>query len=118
MRYAGPVGTEIQGWLRVKEAGRYQVAADLWATFSNSNNSPPTCFLQAWVEDHSLGQQTAYMVPKGGKEASATLVPGAELQPGLYRLRAWAVCTAPPGIATTAELLLKAPSAGLPSGCA
>ena len=35
---------------------------------------------------------------------------GAELQPGLYRLRAWVACTTPQGVATTAELLLKAPS--------
>jgi len=35
---------------------------------------------------------------------------GAELQPGLYRLRVWTACTTPQGVATTAELLLKAPS--------
>ena len=110
VRYVGPVGVEIQGWLRVKEAGRYQVATDLSASFTSNANSPPTCLLQVWVEDHSLGQQTFYMVPKSGKEADTTLVLGAELQPGLYRLRVWSVCTEPPGIATTSELLLKAPS--------
>ena len=36
--------------------------------------------------------------------------PGAELQPGLYRLRAWIACTTPQGVVTTAELLFKAPS--------
>ena len=42
-------------------------------------------------------------------EADATLVLGAELQPGLYRLRVWTVCDAPWGISTTSELL-KTPS--------
>ena len=31
VRYAGPVGVEIQGWLKAKEAGRYQLATDLTA---------------------------------------------------------------------------------------
>ena len=110
VRYVGPVGAEIQGWLRAKEAGRYEVATDLSASLTSNANSPPTCLLQVWIEDHSLGQQTFYMVPKSGKEATTTLVLGAELQPGLYRLRVWTVCTAPPGVATTSELLLKAPS--------
>ncbi len=35
---------------------------------------------------------------------------GAELQPGLYRLRAWTACTTSQLVTTTAELLLKAPS--------
>jgi hypothetical protein len=111
VRYVGPVGAEIQGWLRAKEAGRYELATDLTASFANTGNSPPMCFLQAWIEDRSLGQQTLYATPKNGsKEADATLVLGAELQPGLYRLRVWTVCTEPPGITTTSDLLLKAPS--------
>lgn len=35
---------------------------------------------------------------------------GAELQPGIYRLRLWTACTAPVSVTTTSELLLKAPS--------
>jgi hypothetical protein len=50
------------------------------------------------------------VTPKSGKEADATLVLCAELQPGLYRLRVWTVCNEPPGITTTSDLLLKAPS--------
>ena len=50
------------------------------------------------------------MIQKSGKEAAAILVLGAELQPGHYRLRVWTVCTEPPGITTTSDLLLKAPS--------
>ena len=35
---------------------------------------------------------------------------GAELQPGLHRLRIWTACTAPESVTTTFELLLKTPS--------
>jgi hypothetical protein len=110
VRYVGPVGAEIQGWLRAREAGRYEIATDLSASLTTNANSPPTCFLQAWIEDRSLGQKTLFVTPKSGLEADATLVLGAELQPGLYRLRVWTVCTEPPGITTTSDLLLKAPS--------
>ena len=44
-------------------------------------------------------------------EASYHLaVLGDELQPGLYCMRVWTACAIPPGVAATAELLLKAPS--------
>jgi len=46
----------------------------------------------------------------GKQEATASLVLGTELQSGLYRLRVWTACTTPQGVATTSELLLKAPS--------
>ena len=110
VRYAGPVGIELQGWLRAREAGRYQVGTDLTARFNVGAGVPPTCFLQAWLEGRSLDQRTVVVTRPGSQEATASLVLGAELQPGLYRLRVWTVCTTPQGVATTAELLLKAPS--------
>ena len=110
MRYAGAVGAEIHGWLRAKEAGRYELATDLSSHFAGTNNSPPTCLLHAWLEDQSLGERTVFVTNPHNNEADATLVLGAELQPGLYRLRVWTVCDAPWGISTTSELLLKAPS--------
>ncbi len=110
VRYVGPVGAEIQGWLRAKEAGRYELATDLSAHFAGTNNSPPTCLLHAWLEDQSLGERTVFVTNPRNNEADATLVLGAELQPGLYRLRVWTACDAPSGIATTSELLLKTPS--------
>jgi len=48
VRYAGPVGVELQGWLRAREAGRYQIGTDLTASFKNGQ-SVPTCFFQAWL---------------------------------------------------------------------
>ena len=70
----------------------------------------PTCYLQAWLEGRSLDGRSVLVSNPGKQEATASLVLGAELQPGLYRLRAWIACTTPQGVATTAELLLKAPS--------
>jgi hypothetical protein len=73
-----------------------------------------TCFYQAWVEGRSLGQRTTPLIGRpangGSNEVQASLVLGAELQPGLYRLRTWAVCNPPPGVTLTVEALLKAPS--------
>lgn len=92
MRYAGPVGVELQGWLRAREAGRYQVGIDLAASFRNGQ-SVPTCFFQAWLEGRSLDQLSTPVSNPGKQEATASLVLGAELQPGLYRLRAWIACT-------------------------
>ena len=109
VRYAGPVGVELQGWLRAREAGRYQIGADLTAAFKGSPLAP-TCFLQAWLEGRSLDGRSVLVSSPGKPEATASLVLGAELQPGLYRLRVWIACTTPQGVATTSELLLKAPS--------
>jgi hypothetical protein len=86
------------------------MATDLSVHFRSTAASPPTCYVQAWLEDHSLGQRTVFVTHPGSNDAQATLVLGAELQPGLYRLRVWTVCDAPPGITTTSALLLKAPS--------
>jgi len=110
VRYAGPAGAEIQGWLKVKEAGRYQLGTDLTARFAIDALIAPTCFLQAWLEGRSLDQRSVLVARPANREASASLVLGAELQPGIYRLRVWTACTAPQGVTTTSELLLKAPS--------
>ena len=109
VRYAGPVGVELQGWLRAREAGRYQVGADFTAAFKGSPVAP-TCYLQAWLEGRSLDGRSILVSNPGKQEATASLMLGAELQPGLYRLRIWTVCAIPPGVTATAELLLKAPS--------
>ncbi len=110
VRYTGPVGVEIQGWLQVKEAGRYQLGTDLTAHFAGSNLIAPTCFLQAWLEGRSLDQRSTPVSQPNSHDASASLVLGAELQPGIYRLRVWTDCTTPLGVSTTSELLIKAPS--------
>ncbi len=83
VRYVGPVGAKLQGWLRAKEAGRYELATDLSAHFQSNGNSPPTCLLHASLEDHSLGEHTVYVANARNNEAAATLVLAADLQPGL-----------------------------------
>ena len=110
VRYAGPVGVELQGWLKAKEAGRYQIGADFTARFGSGAGLAPTCFLQAWLEGRSLDGRNILVARPGSNEANASLVLGADLQPGLYRLRTWIACTAPQATTTSAEVLLKAPS--------
>ncbi len=110
VRYAGPVGAEIQGWLQAKEAGRYQIGTDLTAHFAGLTFIAPTCFLQAWLEGRSLDQRSVLVSQPGSHDASGSLVLGAELQPGIYRLRVWTACTTVQGVTTTSELLIKAPS--------
>lgn len=110
VRYAGPVGVEIQGWLQAKEAGRYQIGTDLTAHFPGMTIIAPTCFLQAWLEGRSLDQRSVLVSQSGSRDASGSLVLGAELQPGIYRLRVWTDCTTVQGVSTTSELLIKTPS--------
>ena len=110
VRYVGPVGVELQGWLQAKEAGRYEIGTDLTAHFPIGFAVAPSCFLQAWFEGRRLDQRSVTLSRSSNSEATASLVLGAELQLGLYRLRVWSVCTASQGVTTTSELLLKAPS--------
>lgn len=110
VRYAGPVGIELQGWLRAREAGRYQVGVDFTARFVFGASIAPACRLQAWLEGQSLDQKTILVTGSSKQDGAASLVLGAELQPGLYRLRLWTACTVPQNVVTTAEILLKAPS--------
>lgn len=110
VRYAGPAGVEIQGWLKVGESGRYQLGTDFTAHFGVGAGLAPTCFLQAWLEGRSLDQRSVVVGHFGSQEATASLVLGAELQPGVYRLRVWTACTTPQNVTAAAELLLKAPS--------
>jgi len=110
VRFAGPVGVELQGWLKAKEAGRYQIGTDLTAHFGVGTMFAPTCFLQAWLEGHSLDQRSVLVSHPGSNNAEASLVLGAELQPGIYRLRVWTACTSPASVTIASELLLKAPS--------
>jgi len=110
VRHAGAAAVEIQDWFKAKEAGRYELGTDLTAHFSIGSVIAPTCFLQAWLEGRSLDQRSALVSHPGSQQAEASLVLGAELQPGIYRLRVWTACTAAQGVNTTSELLLKAPS--------
>ena len=110
VRYAGLTGVEWQGWLRTRETGRYEFELD-GSTVSPNNFTNSTCVFAGWLEDRSIGVQEA--TPSSGlaRPAPFSLVLGAELSPGLYKLRLWAVCT--PSVRNqrvSVTLLEKAPS--------
>ena len=92
VRYAGLTGVEWQGWLRAKEAGRYQLDID-GSTVSPNNYTLSTCVFAGWLQDRSIGMQEAKPRANLSQSAAFSLILGAELQPGLYKLRLWATCT-------------------------
>ena len=110
VRYAGLAGVELQGWLKVKEAGRVQLGEDLRATLGPTIVVGPECILQAWLEDRVIGTERAQLTPSSGREARASLVLGADLQPGLYKLRLWTACLPTRDTRIAAEVLIKTPS--------
>jgi hypothetical protein len=114
VRYTGLAGVEWQGWLRTRETDRYQFELD-GNTVSADNFTNSTCIFAGWLEDRSIGVQDATPTPtsSAARPAAFSLVLGAELQPGLYKLRLWAVCTPSRGVRNqriAVELLEKTPS--------
>ncbi len=112
IRYAGLTGVEWQGWLRAREAGRYQLDVD-GSTVSPNDFTFSTCVFTGWLEDRSIGIQEAKPRANVSQPAAFSLILGAELQPGLYKLRLWAVCTPTPSLRNqrvSIALLEKAPS--------
>jgi hypothetical protein len=131
VRYTGLTGIELQGWLKTTQAGRYELGEDL-------HGSPggvivgANCVLEVWLEDRVIGSQQGVLPvadSSGGRadcpeaqlvqsrleiggEQRLSLVTGANLQPGLYKLRLWTVCSsaAPRAARITVDLLLKSPS--------
>jgi hypothetical protein len=112
IRYAGLTGVEWQGWLRAREAGRYQLDVD-GSTVSPNEFTFSTCIFAGWLEDRSIGMQEAKPRANVSQPAAFSLILGAELQPGLYKLRLWATCTPTPSLRNqrvSIALLEKAPS--------
>ena len=112
VRYAGLTGVEWQGWLRAKEAGRYQLDID-GSTVSPNNYTLSTCVFAGWLQDRSIGMQEAKPRANLSHPAPFSLILGAELQPGLYKLRLWATCTPTPSVhnqRVSLALLEKTPS--------
>jgi hypothetical protein len=113
VRYTGLTGIELQGWLKTTQAGRYELGEDL-------HGSPggvivgANCVLEVWLEDRVIGSQQGVLpvADSSGGEQRLSLVTGANLQPGLYKLRLWTVCSsaAPRAARITVDLLLKSPS--------
>ena len=63
-----------------------------------------------WLEDRSIGSQREKIPITARGEKTILLVFGADLQPGLYRLRVWSACTPARDLrGLNAELLIKTP---------
>lgn len=110
VRYRGQAGIELQGWLRVAEAGRYQLGAEFGSPRGGMLGSL-SCGVALWLEDRQVGQQAGELSTSSANPVPLTLMLGAELQPGLYKLRFWTTCGhmfSP--VPVTAEVLIKAPS--------
>ena len=116
MRYRGLAGIELQGWLRAA-AGRRGRPLPAGARRHRRRRAAgaayvTTCRLAAWLEDRDLGFREAQARAAAGTEpARFTLVLGADLRPGLYKLRLWFACVrVGPGQRLAVEPLAKAPS--------
>src|SRR5207248_1025123 len=55
--YSGLTAVELQGWLKVKEPGRTQLAVEYDATTGFNVFSNPGCIASLWLEDRSIGSQ-------------------------------------------------------------
>ena len=111
VRYAELAGVELQGWFKAAQAGRYQFGEDLHGTLGPGAIVGADCALQVWLEDRVIGTQQSTLPPSASGEAKTSLVVGADLQPGLYKLRLWTACapTLPRQAHITADLLVKPP---------
>ena len=109
VRFTGLAGIELQGWLRVAAPGRTQIAVEYRANGVNALGTSD-CIATAWLEGRSIGSQTDEIALPAPTEKILDLNLGADLQPGLYRLRLWAACTPARDLRLNAELLIKSPS--------
>jgi len=112
VNFSGLAGIELQGWLKVKQAGRMQFVADLHGTLAPNMFVPPECLLQIWLEDRLVGPERATLAPDKNRDAKASMLIGAEVEPGLYKFRLWTACAAaqnPNSARVTLDLLIKSP---------
>jgi len=111
VRYNGLAAIELQGWLKITQAGRTQLAVEYRATTGSNVFVDPTCITAIWLEDRSIGSERAEIPMPAREEKTISMVFGADLEPGLYRLRAWLACTPPRDLRRlNAELLIKSTS--------
>jgi len=110
VRYSGLAGLELQGWLKVTAAGRTQLAVEYRATTGGNAVIPPSCLAIAWLEDRAIGAETGQIPAPARDEKTIDLILGADLQPGLYRLKLWTACTPTRDLKLNAEVLIKSPA--------
>ncbi len=107
VRYSGLTGLELQGWLKVTAAGRTQLAVEYRATSGGNAVIPPSCLVTAWLDDRAIGADTGQIPTPAREEKTIDLILGADLQPGLYRLKLWTACTPTRDLRLNAEVLIK-----------
>jgi hypothetical protein len=107
VRYSGLAGLELQGWLKVTAAGRTQLTVEYRATTGGNAVIPPSCLVTAWLEDRAIGAETGQIPTPAREEKTIDLILGADLQPGLYRLKLWTACTPTRDLRLNAEVLIK-----------
>ncbi|MBZ9709842.1 hypothetical protein LB543_24345 [Mesorhizobium sp. ESP7-2] len=111
VRYTGLAAVELQGWLKIAQPGRTQLAVEYRATTGSNVFIDPTCIASVWLEDRSIGSRRGEIPMPAREEQTVSLVYGADLQPGLYKLRAWLACTPPRDLRRlSAVMLIKSPS--------
>ena len=109
VRFAGLAGLELQGWLKIAATGRTQIAVEFRGSDPNFGGVSD-CAANVWLEGRSIGAQNGEMAFPAPVEKVVDFNFGADLQPGLYRLRLWAVCTPVRDLKLNAEILIKGPS--------
>lgn len=108
--YTGLTSVELQGWLKIAEPGRTQLAVEYRATTGSNVFGNAGCIASLWLEDRSIGSQHGEIPMPAREQKSVSFIFGADLQPGLYKLRAWLACTEPRDLrALYAQLLIKTP---------
>ena len=107
VRYTGLAGLELQGWLKVTAAGRTQLGVEYRATTGGNAVIPPSCLVTAWLEDRAIGAETGQIPTPAREMKTIDLILGADLQPGLYRLKLWTACTPTRDLRLNAEILIK-----------
>ncbi len=102
----------MAGWLRAKEPGRYELDLDGNSVSPSNTMNTATCLFTGWLEDRSIGLQEVTAHTGLAEAAPFSLVLGAELQPGLYKLRLWATCSAQwvPRLRVSVALFEKTPA--------
>ena len=110
VRYTGLAAVELQGWLKVEEPGRTQFAVEYRAVTGSNAIANPACIASIWLEGRSIGAERGDIQMPAREQKTISLILGADLQPGLYRIKIWSACTPTRNLRQlNAELLIKSP---------
>lgn len=99
VRYSNNPSYELQGWLKVDVAGRYQIGVDVGYPGETSRES---CIVRTAIEGVEIKDEMFELASY--EQTLFSSVAGAELQPGLYATSIWIAC-APIGAYTPEDIL-------------